>query len=269
MRSDLEPRLRELYSRPVDGQAEHQAAHEDELVAAVARRKAGAGGAGSRGHERRRAGGWLRRLRVPRLALAGGLGAAVAVGACVMPAEYPVALGYGLELTLPAERWAELDPEAIAMSLDDHPGVERVEVRVHKLQHEHAEAGGGPSVVEGDMRMQLFVFGDAVDPDAMFDELQASFPVLAGAELHEVPLSGTVHGTLGGQLSHRFLDVTIDQHGVEEAERQVLAALVAEGLAVEDVTVDITEERGEDGARRIEVRIEAEHLEAGPLEAEP
>ncbi len=264
MRSDLEPRLRGLYRAPSEGQAEHERAHERELVAAVARRRDGAAAAGS--VERR---GRRRWLGLPRFAVAGMFGVAVAVGACVMPAEYPMALGYGLEITLPAARWAELDPEAIAMSLDGEPGVERVELRVHKLQHEHVGAGGEPSITEGDMRMQLFVFGDAVDPDALEAELQASFPVLADAELRDVPLSGTVHGTFGGALSHRFLDVTIDQHGVEEAERQVLAVLVAEGIAAEDVTVDITEERGEGGARRIEVRVQAEHLEQEHVVGEP
>jgi len=256
MRSELEPKLQALYRAPADGQAEHQRAHEDELVAAVVRRQGEAGAAA--GRERGRSWPWL---RLPRFALAGVLGVAVAVGACVMPAEYPVALGYGFELELPAERWAELDPEGIARHVQAATGVERIEVRVHRMQHERV---GEAPISEGDMRLQLFVFGDAVDPDALLADLQASFPVLAGVELHDVPLSGTVHGTLGGELSHRFLDVTIDQHGVEEAERQVLAALVAEGIAAEDVTVDITEEHGEGGERRIEVRIEAEHLEAEP-----
>lgn len=257
MRSDLEPRLRGLYRGPMDGQAEHERAGEDALVAALARRRGGAGASGV--PERERGWSWL---RLPRLALAGVLGAAVAVGACVMPAEYPVALGYGFEITLPAARWAELDPEVLALHLDDQPGVERVEIRMHRMKEEHADASG--VAVTDDMRMRLFVFGDAVDSDAILADLQASFPELADAELRDVPLSGTVHGTFGGKLSHDFLDVVIDQHGVEEAERQVLAALAAEGIAPENARVDITEEHGADGARRIEVRIEAERSEPAP-----
>jgi hypothetical protein len=258
MRSDLEPRLRGLYRAPMDGQAEHERAHEDALVAALARRPGGATAAGMPERER----GWSTWLRLPRFALAGVLGAAVAVGACVMPAEYPVALGYGFEITLPAERWAELDPEVIALHLDDQPGVERIEIRVHRTQEEHADARG--VTVDDDMRMQLFVFGDAVDSDAILTDLRESFPELADAELRDVPLSGTVRGTFGGKLSHDLLDVVIDQHGVEEAERRVLAALAAEGIAPENARVDITEERGADGARRIEVRIEAERSEHAP-----
>jgi hypothetical protein len=248
MRSDLDDRLRGLYRVPAtEGQPEHQAAHEAELLAAVARR---------RGPERH---GWSW-LRLPRLALAGVLGVAVAVGACVMPAEYPVSLGYGFVASLPAERWSEVDAKALARHLEACEGVERVEIRGVQMHHERI-VDDGPLAAEDAMRIQVLVFGEALDTEALHDDLQASFPELEGLELHEVPLDATVHGTLGGMLSHRFLDVVIDRHGVEEAERQVLAGLVAEGMAPEDVEVDITELEGEDGERRIEVRVKAEHTE--------
>lgn len=268
MPSDLEPRLRGLYRQPIDGQAAHQQALEPELLALVARQRDGAavarrrGGAGAGAPGRR---GWL---GLPRLALAGVLGVAVAVGACVLPAEYPVSLGYGFELVLPADRAAALDPQALAARLEGHPGVERIELRVHQRQSERIGDDGARTVQE-DTRLQLFVFGDAVDAHALRAELQASFPALAELELHDVPLAGTVHGTFGGALSHRLLHVTIDTHGVAEAERQVLAALVAEGLAPEHLEVDITEARGADGERRIEVRVQAEHDETTPEPPSP
>lgn len=257
MRSDLEAKLRGLYREPMSGQQAHLQAHEDELVAAVSRRAApGAGGSVGRGR------GWPGWLRMPRFALAGVLGVAVAVGACVMPSEYPVSLGYGFEITLAADRFDEIDPHAIASQLRNDLDVERIELRVEHLERELVGEGG---VVERseDVRMQLFVFGGAIDSERMLADLREGFPALAEAELHDVPLSGTVHGTLGGQLSHRFLDVTIDRHGVEEAERRVLAELVAQGVAPKDATVDITDQLGPDGERHIEVRIEAEHDERG------
>ncbi len=263
MRSDLEPRLRGLYRTPADGQAAHARAHEDELVAAALRRGGGVG-AGSGGRTR----GWTSWLRLPRLALAGVLGVALAVGACVMPAEYPVSLGYELEVTLPVERWAELDHETLSRHLDAWPGVEHVEIRMQHV-HERTEARGRAAVDTDEARMQLFVFGDALDPDALLADLQARFPVLEGAELRDVPLSGTVHGTFGGALSHRYLDVVIDRHGVEEAERQLLAALAAEGISTESTRVDIIEERGANGEHRIEVRVQAEHHEPAHAEPEP
>lgn len=257
MRSDLDGQLRRLYRAPVeDGRDEHRAAHERALVAAVARRR---GGGGAAAPDERRPWSWL---RLPRLALAGALGVAVVVGACVMPAEYPMSLGYGLELTLPAARLAELDPTAIGIHFQEQDGLERVEVRVQHRREQHVGAAAATSSEE--ILVQVFVFGDAVDPDALASELQQRFPVLADAQLREVPISGTVHGTLGGKLSHRFLDVVLDEHGVEEAERRVLAELVAQGVAPQNATVDITEERGPDGERRIEVRVEAEHAEHVP-----
>lgn len=264
MRSDLDARLRGLYRVPgTPGQAEHQAAHEDELLAAVARRRdgaaAGSASGGSIGLGRR----WPAWLRLPRFAIAGVLGVAVAVGACVMPAEYPVSLGYGFDVLLPAERGATLDPEALAEHLKGHEGVERVEVRMFQT-HQERVVDDGPLAIEQDLRVQVFVFGDAMDAESLEAELQASFPELEGLQLREVPLEGTVHGTLGGKLSHHFLDVVIDRHGVEEAERQVLAGLIAEGVAPEDAEVDITEIEGEDGERRIEVRVKAEHPEHLP-----
>ena len=45
---------------------------------------------------------------------------------------------------------------------------------------------------------------------------------------------------------------------MEEAEARILAELVADGIDPEHATVDISEERGPDGERRIEVRVEAE-----------
>jgi hypothetical protein len=146
---------------------------------------------------------------------------------------------------------------AIAIHLEQRLDVERIELRVQRTHEEHVGAGG-PQAIDDDVRILLFVFGDAVDSDALGADLRASFPVLADVELHDVPLSGTVHGTFGGALSHRLLDVTIDTHGVEAAERQVLAMLVAEGIAPEHMKVDITDEHGADGLRRIEVRVEAE-----------
>lgn len=263
MRSDLDARLRGLYREPgTEGQAEHQAMHEDELLAAVARRRSGAAGGSAIGPERR----GLPWLRLPRFALAGVLGVAVAVGACVMPAEYPVSLGYGFDVVLPAGRGTELDVEALVRSFEAHEGVERVEVRMLKMDEERVDDDGPipERMPEQGTHVQVFVFGEAIESEALRDDLEASFPELAGLELREVPLEGTVHGTFGGKLSHRFLDVVIDRHGVEEAERQLLAELIAEGVAPEDAEVDITEIEGEDGERRIEVRVKAEHTEHLP-----
>lgn len=244
MRSDLLRRVAALYRRPADGQAEHQRAHEQSLVAAVA---ANAGSATAARPSRR----W------PRWLLAGGLGTAVAVGACALPAEYPVSLGRGLEITVDAARFDEVDPDLVAAHLSEELGAERVEVHITREREETTD-GNGVVVVHEEVTMQIFAFGDGLDPDLAFDELHDEFPALVEARLAQVPLSGTVQGTIGGKLSRRWLDLTIDEHGVEEAERRIRAELLARGIAPDGATVEISTEEGPGGHREVRVRVEAE-----------
>jgi len=198
-----------------------------------------------------------RRWRWPRLVLAGGLGLGLAVAACAMPAEYPMSLGRGLRITLDTERWAELDVDALAERIDEVSGAERVELQVsHSIEQRVDDEGR--EQIEEQVHLQMFVLGEGLDTESLWQQIEGDFPELAGAETHDVPLSGTVHGTLGGALSHRLLDVTIDQHGVEEAERRIMAELVAQGIAPEHASVDIDDSTDAQGRRRIEVRVEAE-----------
>lgn len=243
MPSDLERRLQALHRDPLPGGDEHRRAQEDSLMEAFEQR-------GPRPKTRR----WT----LPRLMVAGVLGGAVAVGACALPAEYPVSLGYGLEITIDAARWKELDPEALAQRIGEVPGAERVELHVARSVEQHV-ADDGSEQTDETMRVQLFVLGDALDTDRMWRELEGDFPALADAEVHDVPLSGTVQGTIGGKLSHRLLDMTLDQHGVEQAERQIMAELLAQGFDPADATIDIEDSVDDAGNRRIEVRVEAEH----------
>lgn len=240
MPSELEDRLRTLHRPAAPGQDEHRRAHEDALMAAHARRY-----------------GAPPARRWPRLALGGVLGVAVAVGACALPAEYPVSLGYELRIRVDASRWSPRDQERITHVARDLSGAERVELRVEQHIEQRVEPVGSASTVES-VQVQLLVFGDAIDPEAMWSQLQEDCPALVDAEVHDVPLSGTVHGTLGGKLSHDWLDVVLDQHGVEEAERRILAELAAEGIDPQSATVDIEQSTDAQGHRRIEVRVEAE-----------
>lgn len=248
MRSDLVRRLRGLYRRPAPGQLEHRRAGEDALVESFRRRRGGAASPNVR--------------RWPRLALASVLGVAVAAGACALPSEYPVELGQGIEIVLDVERFGELEPEQIAEHLGRELGAERIEVH---LRHDVEEriAADGQRIVDERVHMQLFALGGEVGEDDEWDALVEEFPVLAEAEVHRVPLSGTVHGTLGGRLSRDLLDLDLDRHGVEEAEARILARLKVQGIDPENATIDITATE-QDGHRRIEVRVEAHQDEETP-----
>ena len=242
MRSDLIARLRSWYRRPAAGQAEHQRAHEDELMAAFGRASGGQAPV-----ERKR---WF-----PRLAIAGGLTLAT-VGACALPAEYPMSLGHGLEISVDAEHMDEVEPEQIALYLRDELAAERVEIHMSRSIEERTGPDGEVDVHE-EVRLQLFAFGGETDAEEGWQELQDEFPALADAEIHEVPLEGTVYGTLGGKLSRNLLDLTIDRDGVEAAERQILAELLAQGFDPSQARVDIKRVQGDFGNEEIEVRVEA------------
>ncbi len=208
------------------------------------------------------------RARTPsrwrRFAVLGGLGVAAAVGACALPVEYSMSLGRGIEITLDVEYWDELEPAAIAHHLHEGGDGGRIEVRISS--EERTTVGpDGVAVVEKTMALQLFVFGGELDEDDVWEDLQQEFPALHHAQMQQVPLSGTVHGTLGGKLSHRLLDLQIDRDGVEAAERSILAELAAQGISTDDATVDITHSEDGHGNREIEVRVER-HDDGDPPE---
>lgn len=246
MRSDLGKRLRALYRRPAAGHDVHRRAHEPAVMVAFHERfdQAPAG--------RRPARSWL-----SRLLLGGGVGVAVAVGACALPTEYPMSLGYGLEIRLESSTWSEADERALEQRVHALSGVERVELRVSERVEQLVDDDGRSSISH-QVQILLFVFGDAPDSEWVWSTLQHDVPALADARMHDVPLQGTVEGTLGGRLSHRLFDLTLDQHGVEQAEQRILAELVAEGLAPQDATIDIEQSTDAEGHRRIEVRVQAE-----------
>jgi hypothetical protein len=106
------------------------------------------------------------------------------------------------------------------------------------------------------MRVEIEAVGEDLDADVLWDDIVAEFPALADARREDEALHGLVHGTLGGRLSHRWLDVTIDRDGVEEAKRQLILQLAAEGVTGTPEVEIIDEEV--DGMRRREVRVRLE-----------
>ncbi|MEM9460531.1 MAG: hypothetical protein AAGF11_40560 [Myxococcota bacterium] len=196
-----------------------------------------------------------------RLLLGGGVGVAAAVGACALPTDYPMSLGYGLEVRLEAATWSEADERALEQRVHALSGVERVELHVSERVEQRIDDDGRSSTAH-QIQILLFVFGNAPDSEWVWSTLQHDVPALVDAQVYDVPLEGTVEGTLGGRLSHRFFDLTLDQQGVEQAERrlraELVAELVAEGLAPQDATIDIEQSTDAAGRRRIEVRVQAE-----------
>ena len=88
--------------------------------------------------------------------------------------------------------------------------------------------------------------------------------MLADADIELTEIDGTVHGTLGGMLSHRALGLAIDRGSIEEARERILADLAARGLDGH-ATIEIEDEETPDGHRReVRVRVEAQSDPATP-----
>jgi hypothetical protein len=189
--------------------------------------------------------------RVSRWLLGLGLGAAVAVGACVVPVDYEAEVGHRLAFVIDSREMTEIDVESMArfIEIEHAPDELRIAARAEMMKTDAGETH--------DIRIELAAVGEHLDADALWDDLVAEFPALAEARREDVALQGTVHGTLGGRLSHEWLDVTIDRHGVDEAKRRIIEQLAAQGVeGTPDVQI-IDEDLG-DGHRRREIRV---HLE--------
>lgn len=171
--------------------------------------------------------------------------AAVAVGACAMPADYTVGMGVRLSIVLGQDALEDADPSAISDYLQQTYALEKLGIRIkHRVDARGRE----------EVRVQVDMVGRDVEADAVWSDLVEAFPDLEGCRGdEEEPFEARVEGTLGGRLAHRYLDLLIDQDGVEAAQRQILADLEAQGLeGSAEVSVD---ERL--GHREVRVEVEA------------
>jgi hypothetical protein len=198
--------------------------------------------------------GERRSVRTPRWLWVAGLATAAAVGACVVPIDYQAEMGQRLAFTMPAQQMSDLDLEGIARFIEQEHDPEEIRIMGHAETTRTAD--GGEEHVMQEVRVEIEAVGEHLEADALWDDLVDEFPVLADAQREDEALQGLVHGTLGGRLSHRWLDVTIDRDGVEEAKRRLIEELAAQGVTGTPQIEIIDEES--DGMRRREVRVRIE-----------
>jgi hypothetical protein len=242
MRSDIKTALSRLYRR---AEPTPRPEHKDELEADLMQRF-------DRRAPEEEPAWWV--LRMPRWAWVAAALVAVVVGACVTPSDYEVKMGDRLGILVDAEKSHTVDVEEIVRFVEQGYELETLEAEV-RMEKSVFRTGTGASESQAIMRIQLDMVGRGADADAVWEDLVAEFPALVGARMEDEDLEGTVHGTFGGLLAHRYLDVVIDERGAEEAKRQILADLEARGFKGE-AQVDIQDH--EDGKRSVEIRLREE-----------
>ncbi|KYF81838.1 hypothetical protein BE11_37620 [Sorangium cellulosum] len=186
---------------------------------------------------------WLRKALVVAAA-------AVICGAaaCVAPADMEVPVGRSISIQV--AEGAELpEAEALLAVVRGEGKTQRVGVR--------AQRAGGV------VTLQLEVWGDELPEGDVAERIRVAFPALAGAEIREDVLAGTVRGTLGAKLGHELLDLDVlDKDDVEAARRQVMEQLAAQGI---EGKVDVHIE-GDGGKRKVKVQVKRE--DGPPAEAQ-
>lgn len=201
------------------------------------------------------------RRRWPRIALGVGLGGALAIGACALPSDYDADLGHRLAIVVAQS--TEIDPRAIATFVEERYSPDQLRMAVS--QHRTREQAPDGTVFEqgGELRIEIDAVGEDIDTDEMWEQLVLAFPELEGGRLEDEALRTVVHGTIGGRLSHAWLDVVIDRGSIEDAKAQILLQLDAQGFEGQ-AHVEIIDDEDPSGHQRREVRVWVEHDDATP-----
>ena len=193
----------------------------------------------------RRPSPWRRRT------LIGGLAGLAFAGACAIPTDYSMDFGHRLAFSVDD---GAFDPRALSEHIRDRfAGVEELRISASKSVLQRDD--GSPQQLQFDV--VLDVVGSS-DPDAIEVSILEHFDALTPADIDVDALDETVHGTLGGMLSHRTLGWVVDGESAEQARARILADFAAQGLPPPTrVEVQIEDH---DGPRRREreIRVEVE-----------
>lgn len=227
----LRERLAALYPAPPTAETEARDALEQALSAKLP-------------HPQSQPDRWKRRF------LIGGLTGLAFAGACAMPADYAMGFGHRIAFSIDDE---DFDPRALAEHVRaEFDGLEELRISASKSITQHDD---------GVANMQFDVVLDVVgtaDTEAIELSLLERFDTLSVSDVDVKSIDETVHGTLGGMLSHRALGWVVDDDSAEEARARILADFAGQGLPPPR-RVDVTIEEHEDQGRvEREVRVEVE-----------
>jgi len=226
----IRDRLAELYPAPPPADPEVRDALERALLEKLPPRRPSA---------------WRKRT------LIGGLAGLAFAGACAIPTDYSMDFGHRLAFSVDD---GAFDPRALS---------EHIRTRFDGLDELRISAS--KSIVQGDdgsdEQMQFDVVLDVVgssDPDAIEFSILEHFDALAPTDIDVDALDETVHGTLGGMLSHRTLGWVVDGDSAEQARARILADFAAKGLPPPTRVEVQIEDREGPGRHEREIRVEVE-----------
>lgn len=188
---------------------------------------------------------WRRRM------LIGGLAGLSFAGACVIPTDYSMDFGHRLAFSVDD---GAFDPRSLSEHIrGEFDGIDELRISASKSFIERDDG----STAQMQFDVVLDVVGSA-DPGEIEVSLLQQFDALAPTDIDVDALDETVHGTLGGMLSHRTLGWVVDGESAQQARARILADFAAQGLpAPSRVDVRIEDHDGP-GRHEREIRVEVE-----------
>lgn len=194
---------------------------------------------------------WHRVMRFAVIGLAVGL---LGVGACTTSTTTEVDMGKQLQLTLHTETDAskyddefelqeQIDP--VLEWLSGWPGVNEVNVNVEQCLTEQG----------AQTKLNLLVWGEALDANQLTSDLHGAFPELVEAEIEVGDLNTTVTESWAQYFCRETMHLEFDGTNEEDLRAQILAQLEAQGING-DAHVEVIDD--ENGLRQVKITVTEE-----------
>ena len=166
------------------------------------------------------------------------------VGACSTETTTEVEVGQQVSIDLAQgaaafDKSVDMDARVHEMvdMLGQIPGVEGLNVNINND--------------DGNVELNVLMFGDSLDGEAVVNMVRADFPELANAEIAVQPLAGTITESWAERFGREVFHLETDGASVEEIQAQVMQQLAEQGFEG-DAQVDVTDDGDQ---RRIEIKL--------------
>ncbi len=190
---------------------------------------------------------WLMLLnpynKTARLALVGLALMVLTVGACTTETTTQIEAGQQAHISLNlsdtgVEKSLTRDHvQAITDFINQQPSVNQVDISVNEMVD-------GEGNVE--MSLNMMIWGEGLDAEALTEALQEDFPLLADAEISFEPLRTTITESIFDRFGRQVFNIETDGASAEEIRAQILQQLADQGFTgdaqVEVITGDGTQE---------------------------